>query len=148
MVGRVGQVGLSDLVQGGRTVAPPLGATESDRPWTSLHSAKGSDLGTEWVAKGKVMNGKREDPRAPRPLGLKIRTGHDRVVRLIDTESGRWLASIRWRPCGTLYLDLPQSVRKEITLEGDVHGVDEPKTSRIGTSDENDYSNRAACRGT
>jgi hypothetical protein len=46
--------------------------------------------------------------------GIKIRTTKDMLVRLVDRVTGRWLANVRWRPCGTMYMELAEGVQKEV----------------------------------
>jgi hypothetical protein len=54
--------------------------------------------------------------QGPAP-GIKIRTGHDRVIRLTDAKTGQWLANVRWRPQGTIHVELASSVQKCLVIE-------------------------------
>lgn len=50
--------------------------------------------------------------------GIKIRTTKDKVVRLVDRQTGKWLANVRWRPCGEIYLEMGNNIDKEVKTEG------------------------------
>jgi hypothetical protein len=46
--------------------------------------------------------------------GIKIRVAKDKHVQLIDRRTGVWLATVRWRPSGTMWLELAKHVRKSV----------------------------------
>lgn len=49
--------------------------------------------------------------------GIRLYIAHDRVVRLTDRSSGRWLANLRWRSHGQVYIELAEHVRKAVIEE-------------------------------
>ncbi len=51
--------------------------------------------------------------------GIKLRLAKDYMVQLTDRDTGRWLANVRWRPCGTMYVELSTDVRKGILTDND-----------------------------
>lgn len=64
---------------------------------------------------GTMMNAAWKSAKTP---GIKIRVAKDRLVQLVDRETGKWLANVRWRPSGTMYVGLAESVKKTVVHEG------------------------------
>ena len=62
----------------------------------------------------KSVNGEPVFRRTAQTPGIKIRLAKTGVVQLVDRETGKWLANVRWRPCGTMYVELADTVRKII----------------------------------
>jgi hypothetical protein len=44
--------------------------------------------------------------------GIRIRLAKDRFLRLVDGETGKWLADVRWRPRGGIAVKLATFVSK------------------------------------
>ncbi len=51
------------------------------------------------------------------PPGIRIRVAKDRMIQLVDRETGQWIANVRWRPCGVVCLELGDNVSKLLAPE-------------------------------
>ena len=51
--------------------------------------------------------------------GIKVRTTKTKPVltKLYDEETGEWIATVRWRPCGETAFELAKHVRKKVVRE-------------------------------
>jgi len=58
-----------------------------------------------------------------KPIGIRTRVAKDKVIRLTDSD-GNWLADLRWRPRGTMHLQIAPAVKTAIIAETDAvpHG--------------------------
>jgi hypothetical protein len=65
-----------------------------------------------WFFWGRAMN------RKDNPPGIKVRVAKDGVVQFLDHATGRWLANVRWRPRGVVWVELAQCVKKAL-VRGD-----------------------------
>ena len=56
----------------------------------------------------------------PRTPGIKVVSTRPKPVmtKLYDRETGEWIGTIRWRPCGETYLELAKHVGKAVVREG------------------------------
>ena len=66
--------------------------------------------------------------KEPNPPGIKIRVAKDGVIQLVDRATGRWLANVRWRPCGEVWVELAEGVGKAVNK---LHSVrwEEPESN-------------------
>lgn len=62
------------------------------------------------------MAGKSREGKTP---GIKVRTTKSKpvITKLYDRETGEWIATIRWRPCGETALELAKHVGKAVVRE-------------------------------
>jgi hypothetical protein len=49
--------------------------------------------------------------------GIKIRVAKDKMIQLVDRETGQWIANVRWRPCGVVQLEVSELVSKDVVAE-------------------------------
>lgn len=53
--------------------------------------------------------------KEPKPPGIKVRVAKGKHVQLVDRATGRWLANVRWRPCGEVWVELAENVQKLVS---------------------------------
>lgn len=53
--------------------------------------------------------------------GIKLRLAKYKHVRLVDRATGRWLANVRWRPRGEVWVELAEEVGKAVVAEKAKH---------------------------
>jgi hypothetical protein len=55
-------------------------------------------------------------PKAP---GIRVRSTKPKPVatKLYDRETGEWIATARWRPCGEMYFELANHVGKSVVRD-------------------------------
>lgn len=50
--------------------------------------------------------------------GIKIRVAKNGSVLLFDRASGKWIATVKWRPHGELRIRLDEGVERKIVTDG------------------------------
>jgi hypothetical protein len=60
---------------------------------------------------------RKHKPKAP---GIRVTSTLQKRVatKLYDRETGEWIATARWRPCGEMYFELAKHVGKAVVREG------------------------------
>lgn len=62
-----------------------------------------------------------QDRPEPSPPGIKVRVTKNGVIQLVDRVTGRWLANVRWRPHGEVWVELAEEVAKAVVAEKAKH---------------------------